>query len=217
MSILSKACKPDNSESHNSLKLSFMNIWGFRSNFVDCEFSLESNYPHIFALCETNRDDSVDSGNLSVRGYLPLTRKESSTHIHRLAVYVKEVFPFARDLSLGNTADSYWCFRLALHHSVSYFFFLYRSPSLSLFTVFDSILSNIDVVLSINPYANVFFLKNLTSVIRTGLPILMELIDQVKSVIIFLSQMTLLRWLTFLLGFQTVILIVLLFGYISFF
>ena len=56
--------------------------------------------------------------------------------------------------------------------------------------VFDSILSNIDVVLSINPYANVFFLKNLTSVIRTGLPILMELIDQVKSVIIFLSQMT---------------------------
>ena len=37
-----------------------------------------------------------------------------------------------------------------------YFFFLYQSPSLSLCTVFDSILSNIDEVLSINPYANVF-------------------------------------------------------------
>ena len=49
------------------------------------------------------------------------------------------------------------------------------------------------------------------SIIRTGLPILVELIDLVNSVIIFLSQMTLLRWLTFLLGSQTVILIVLLF------
>ena len=39
---------------------------------------------------------------------------------------------------------------------VSYFFFLYRSPSLSLCTVFDSISSNIDEVLSINPSANVF-------------------------------------------------------------
>ena len=55
-----------------------------------------------------------------------------------------------------NSADSYLCFRLALLHSVSYFFFLYRSPSSSLCTVFDSISSNIDVVLSINLSANVF-------------------------------------------------------------
>ena len=54
-------------------------------------------------------------------------------------------------------------------------------------------------------------LETLTSIIRTGLPILVELIDLVNSVIIFLSQMTLPRWLTFLLGFHTVILIVLLF------
>ena len=51
----------------------------------------------------------------------------------------------------------------------------------------------------------------LTSIIRTGLPTLGELIDLGNSVIIFLSQMTLLRSLTFLLGFQTVILTVLLF------
>ena len=49
------------------------------------------------------------------------------------------------------------------------------------------------------------------SIIRTGLPILVELIDLVNSVITFLSQMTLLRCLTFLLGSQTVILIALLF------
>ena len=39
---------------------------------------------------------------------------------------------------------------------MSHFFFLYRSPSSSLCTVFDSILSNIDEILSINPSANVF-------------------------------------------------------------
>ena len=38
---------------------------------------------------------------------------------------------------------------------MSYFFFLYRSPSSSLCTVFDSISSNIDEVLSVNPSANV--------------------------------------------------------------
>ena len=80
-----------------------------------------------------------------------LCGKDSITHMHGLAVYVKEGLPFARDLSLENSADSYLCFWLALLHSVSYFFFLYWSPSLSLFTVFDSISSNIDEVLSINP------------------------------------------------------------------
>ena len=37
-----------------------------------------------------------------------------------------------------------------------YLFFLYQSPFLSWYTVFDSISSNIDEVLLINPSANVF-------------------------------------------------------------
>ena len=193
---------------------------------------------------------------------------------------MKEGLPFPWDLSLENSADSYLCFRLALLHSVSYFFFLYQSPCSALCTVFDSISSNIDEVLSINPSANVFVfedfnirhkdwltysggtelcynfspttllnsptqipvsysvsnfptqipdcdshtpalldlflssytsMETLTSIIRTGFPIPVELIDLVNSVINFLSQMTLLTWLIFLLGSQTVILIVLLF------
>ena len=76
--------------------------------------------------------------------------------MHGLAVYVKEGLPFAQDLSLENSADSYLCFRLALLYSVSYFFFLYRSPSSSLCTVFGSISTNIDEVLSINSSANIF-------------------------------------------------------------
>ena len=75
--------------------------------------------------------------------------------MHGLVVYVKEGLPFAQDLSLENSADSYLCFQLALLHSVSYFFFLYRSPSSALCMVFDSISSNIDEVLLINPSANV--------------------------------------------------------------
>ena len=90
MTILSKACKPDNFESHNSLKLSFMNIWGLHSNFDDCESFLESNSPDILALYETNLDDSIDSSNFSMRDHLPLIRKDSGTHMHGLAVYVKD-------------------------------------------------------------------------------------------------------------------------------
>ena len=131
MAILQKAFKPENFESQNSLTLSFTNIQGLRLNFVDCESFLESNSPDILALCETNLDDSIDSGNFSVRGYLPLIRKDSSTHMHGLTVYVKEGLPFAGDLCLENSADSYLCFPLALLHSVSYFFFLYQSPSSS--------------------------------------------------------------------------------------
>ena len=155
MVISSKACKPDNIKWHNSLNLSFTNIRGLHSNFVDCESFLESNSPDILALCETNLDDSIDSGNFSVRGYLPLIWKDSSTHMHGLAVYVKEGLPFAQVLSLENSADSYLRFRLAFLHSGSYCFFLYQSPS-SLWMVFDSISSNMDEVLSINPSANVF-------------------------------------------------------------
>ena len=59
--------------------------------------------------------------------------------MHGLTAYVKEGLPFARDLSLENSADSYLCFG--------------QSPSLSLCTVFDSISSNMDEVLSINPSA----------------------------------------------------------------
>ena len=168
MAILLKACKPDNFEWYNSLKLSFMNIQGLRSNFVDCESFLESNSHDILDLCETNLDDSIDSGDFSMRGYLPLIQQDSSTHMYGLAVYVKEGLPYAQDLSLENSADSYLCFQLALLHSVSYFFFLYRSPSSTLCTVFYSISSNTDEVLSINHLLMCLSLGTLMSIIRTG-------------------------------------------------
>ena len=94
MAILPKAGKPDSFESHTSLTLNFTNVHGLRLNFVDGESFPESNSPDILALCKTNLDDSIDSGNFFVRGYLPLFQKDSGTHIHDLAVYVKKGLPF---------------------------------------------------------------------------------------------------------------------------
>ena len=80
--------------------------------------------------------------------------------MHSLAVCVKDRLSFAWDLSLENSTDSYLCFRLALLHSMSYFFILSGSSSLFLCTVFYSISSNIDEVFSINPSADVFAFRD---------------------------------------------------------
>ena len=150
MAVLLNGRKPDKFESHDFLTLSFTNIRGLRSSFVECTSFLELNSPDILALCETNLGDSFweflcDRGG---GGYLLLIRKDSVTHMHGLAVYVKNELPFARDVSLENSADSFLSFRLALFYSVSYFSFVYRlSPYSSLCTVFDAVLSSINEVL----------------------------------------------------------------------
>ena len=74
-------------------------------------------------------DDSIDSDSFSVRSYLPFILKDSITHMHGLAVNVKEGLPFAQDLPPENLTYSH-CFELALLHSISYFFFVYKSSSL---------------------------------------------------------------------------------------
>ena len=65
-------------------------------------------YPtDILALCETKLDDSIDSGNFFERGYIDLIQKDSVTHINGLALYLKKGYPFAKDLSQKNSANSY--------------------------------------------------------------------------------------------------------------
>ena len=77
---------------------------------MECESFLESNSPDIPALCETNLDGSIASGNFSVMVYLPLIQKNSVTHMHGPAVYVKEGLSSAWDLSLENSVDFNLCF-----------------------------------------------------------------------------------------------------------
>ena len=108
-------------------------------------------YPSdILALCETNLDDSIHADNFSWTDYLPLIRKYSIIHMPGFTIYVKEGIPLTRWFSLLSAL----------------LLLLYRSPSLSLWTVIDSILSNIDEALSINPTANVFVFRDFNSIIR---------------------------------------------------
>ena len=93
--------------------------------------------------------------NFCLWGYLPLTWNDSTTHIHGLAVYVKQELPFARALTLENSADSYVCFKLASLWLLSSFSSMDYLLCLQSY-FFDSTSSNIDEVLSINPSANVF-------------------------------------------------------------
>ena len=98
MTVLSKACKSDNFES-------LTNSQGLCSK---CEFFLESNSSKFPGLCGTNLDDSIISGNFKVRDYLPLILMNCVTHVHGLAVYMKEELSFAQEFSLEKSQDSYW-------------------------------------------------------------------------------------------------------------
>ena len=149
---------------HNSLKRSITNIGGLCSNFVDCEF---------FSWIKLSWDSFSmwdKPGWLNwfwqflCESYLPLIRKNSSTHTRGPTVYVKQGLLFARELFLVNSADSYLWFWLALLHSLSYFFFLNWSPSLSLCMVLECISSNIDeVILLIDASADVFVFGDFTN------------------------------------------------------
>ena len=80
-----------------------------------------------------------------MRSYLPLIPKDSTTHMHGLAVYVREGLPFTRD------------FLIMFLQILTHFFFHHRSIS-SLCPASDSISSNIDQVLLIDPSANMFII-----------------------------------------------------------
>ena len=118
MAILSEQRKTNKFESHNSLKLNFTNIWGLLSNFAECEYLLESKPSDILAPWDTNLDDLIDSGNLSLEDYFTLVWKDSVTHMLGLAVYVKEHLPFVWDVPLENSADSYLFLTDFTSHSV---------------------------------------------------------------------------------------------------
>ena len=180
MTILSKARKSDNFQSHNSLKLSFMNIRALRSNF--CWLLI---FPWIkFSWHSCYMWDKP--GWLKWFWQFPCERlssfspKDFSTHMYGLAVSVKEGYPFARDVSLENCADSHLCFR-----------WLYFTQCLTSFSSMDHLFCLCARFLipfhltqmRFSPSTHLLMclpLETLTSIIRTDLPILVELIDLVN-------------------------------------
>ena len=165
MVILSKGCKTGNFEPHNSLKLSFTNIWGLHSNFVEGESFLESNSPDIHALCETNLDDLTDSDNFSVRCYLSLICKDSIYYLYAWSLSLKEG---RTSFCMGHRKlCRFSLFRLVLLHSVSHF------------SSFDHLLDGFAWLLILFHLTQIRFfpsthllmylsLETLTSIIRTG-------------------------------------------------
>ena len=167
VAILSKGCKLDNFGSDNSLKLSFTNIQGFCLNFVYCEtFLNQTLLTFLLYVRQTWMTQLILA--ISLRGYLRLISMDSTTHMHGLAVYVKERLPFAWNLSLENSG-----FLLMFSANFSLLSVLLLFPLLITFFVlihsFWSVSSNIDEVLLINLSANVFVFGDFNiHIIRTG-------------------------------------------------
>ena len=171
-------------------------IFNASSNFIKCKFFLESS-SLILALCGANLDHSIHFSNFSARGYLLLIWKDSVTAMNGLAVYVWKGLFFAQDLSLENPC---LCFQLGFIPLMSYFFFLYWSMSSFLCIIFDAISSNIDRFSQSSNLPRHLSLETLSSIIRTG-----------WSILVNLSQIILCKWLPFPTGSLIMTLTLLLF------
>ena len=85
MAIFSKACIPDNFESHNSLKLSFTNSQGLHSNFLDCESSA-SDKAKLFAK-NFSKNSNLDDSGIS----LPVFLSRTNLKLHNISITPKMV------------------------------------------------------------------------------------------------------------------------------
>lgn len=155
MAIISKP-KPDSTKPPKPLSLSFSNVRGLRSKFDQVESFLSDSSPDIFALCESNLNPSIDSSDFLAHGYLPINRKDSPNHMHGLGVYVRESLPVSRDFNFEISDQPFMCFRVSLLNSISYLFFLYRSPSSQSCSVINAVSDCIDRALISQPSANIF-------------------------------------------------------------
>ena len=120
MAIIQKIPKPGDFDSR---KVAHTNTPDLLSNFVGAESFVWLN-SHIFALYKTSSLDSVDSiecSNFLGRIHLPFIQRDSVTHMHGLAVSVKERRTSACVYYLESSDHFYLCFRLS---SLFVFFFL---------------------------------------------------------------------------------------------
>ena len=161
MAILSKGCKPGNSESQSSLKLSFVNI---QSNTVNVNLSLNQTFLR-FLLRQNQLIQLIHMTQvilaISLWGVIFLQQER----ILFLICMVLQLM-WKKDFLLYETYLWKFCrfllMFLWLYFTLFWFFFLYQSPYSSLCTVFYSTSTNIDEVLLINPSANKFVFGDVT-------------------------------------------------------
>ena len=107
--------------------------------------------------------------------------------MHGLAVYVKEGLPFAWDTSLENSADSYVFDWLYFTHYLTFFSSINQLHLCARFLILFHL-----TYMRFSRSTHLLFLslETLTSIIRIGLPILVELINLVISCTWFSNDLT---------------------------
>ena len=168
--LLSNVCKTDKFGSHCSLKHSSINVQDLCFNFLGSDSFLESNSYDIFALRETNLEDSIYYSNFFMKGYLPLIWKDSTTHMHGVKVYLKEGLHFASDLSLENLSILICVFNwlyfmqcLTSFSSINHFLLLWTRFLVFLHLRYKRHSQSKNLLMHLS-------LEILTSIIRTGWP-----------------------------------------------
>ena len=140
--------KSDKSKSPPPHTVCYTNVRGLRGNFTDLEAFMHKNKPDIFALCETNLHDNTQDCLATCQSIA------RTLGICMVSVCMpRAIFQLLANL-LEEDNESYMCFRLALLHSTTYIFFLYRLPSSSC-SVVEAVSSNIDKALILHPSANI--------------------------------------------------------------
>lgn len=83
--------------------------------------------PDILEISETNLNVSVINKGIYVPGIFPVSRKDSSKHMHDFDVYIKEQLWITREMVLEAPEDSFLYVRLSLLESVRYHLFLIKN------------------------------------------------------------------------------------------
>ena len=142
-----------------------------------------------FLQYKSNLDVSVDSGNFSVRHYLPW-----------VCILCEGGTSFGWDSSTSRKLSQFLFMFLTGFTSCNVLRTSFSSIShlLHLCGVFVAVSSDIDKVPSISLSTNINTFETLTFILRTGQPILVELIELVNSVIkLFIANLTqIVNWLT---------------------
>ena len=136
--------------------VSFSNIRGLRCNFPEVESHLQETNPDLMFFSESGLNPSLSTEEFNIPGFSAMTTKHDpqNRHGHGLCAYIKDGFPCGRDISQEDPDLPYMCFRVALVHSTSFIFALYRPQSDGV-TVLERIGDKIDGILSEFPSANI--------------------------------------------------------------
>ena len=134
--------------------ISYTNIRGLRRNMPEVAAHLMEIKPDFMAISETG--SCIPREEFQIQGYSDLISKADplNRHGHGLGVYIKDGIPCGRVTAYEDPDLPFMCFRVALVHSTSFIFTLYR-PQKDGSILFDRIAEKIDSIMVDYPYANI--------------------------------------------------------------